>query len=264
MKILVPTDFSDNANNAFEFAKKIARLDGSSVTLLFAYYSVYDFAAQSSSIVVQIEQAAQRAMDELKTDSQHDVRVYHKIIQGSIATAVTSTAYRENYDLIIMGTQGASGIQKALIGSNTTHVIKDSKVPVLAVPYHATFEMVSQLVISLEWTAAEKQYLAHLFRIAHRWPWPYHTLTVRTPHSHPTAVDNHDIKNLFDSLDLRTAHKEVEANDLLEGIKKYLQKAEDSLLVMFSKNRPFLEYLFHQDHVEKMAYHTHVPLLVIK
>ena len=50
MKILVPTDFSDNARNAFEFAKKLALLNKASITLLFAYHNVYDFAAQSSSI----------------------------------------------------------------------------------------------------------------------------------------------------------------------------------------------------------------------
>ncbi|WP_373495625.1 universal stress protein [Aquiflexum sp.] len=46
MKILVPTDFSENADNALEFSKKIAKHKNASITLLYAFYAVYDFASQ--------------------------------------------------------------------------------------------------------------------------------------------------------------------------------------------------------------------------
>src|SRR5690606_15303205 len=134
MKILVPTDFSENADNALEFAKKITKInEGSSLTLVFAYFSAYDFAARSGVIVQRIEEAAHKASEEFKSGG-YKIKVEHKVIQGSVATAVTSMAFREDFDLIIMGTQGASGINKKLMGSNTVHVIKDSETAVLVVP----------------------------------------------------------------------------------------------------------------------------------
>ena len=43
-------------------------------------------------------------------------------------------------DLIVMGTKGASGLKEVLFGSNTVHVIKNAKCPVLAVPSEFVFE----------------------------------------------------------------------------------------------------------------------------
>ena len=264
MKILVPTDFSDNANNAFEFAKKIARLNRASLTLLYAYYNVYDFAAQSASIIVQIQQSAKKAMVDLNTDQDDDIGVDHKIVQGSVATAVASTAYREDYDLIIMGTQGASGIKKGLIGSNTAHVIKDSMVPVLAVPSNATYDMVQQVAVSLEWEPSEQKFFERLFQITEQWEWPYRTLYVKTPDDEPSNKVTGQLNSFLIQSHPGIIHDTVSAESLLEGINAYLKTSGNSLLVMFAKQKPFFEHLFHKGHIEKMAYHTHVPLLVIR
>lgn len=264
MKILVPTDFSENANNAFEFAKKIARRNSASITLLFAYYNVYDFAAQSASIMVEIEQNANEAMVELNKDKDNDIRVDHKIVQGSVATAVASTAYREDYDLIIMGTQGASGIRKGLIGSNTAHVIKDSMVPVLVIPSNATYDGVKQMVVSLEWETSELEFFERLFQITQQWEWPYRTLHVKTPEDEPLNKAAGQLNSFLKQSRPKITHDTVSAESLLKGINEYLQTSGNSLLVMFAKQKPFFEYLLHKGHIEKMAYHTHVPLLVIR
>lgn len=264
MKILVPTDFSDNANNAFDFAKKIARLNNASITLLFAYYNVYDFAAQSASIMVQMEQTAKKAMENLDNNQNNEIQVNHKIIQGSVATAVASTAYREDYNLIIMGTQGASGIMKGLIGSNTAHVIKDSMVPVLAIPSRATYEVVKQVVVSVEWEPSERKFFERLFQITQHWEWPHRTLHVNNPENEPSNKNIDQLESFLEKSRPGMVHDTVSEESLLGGLNKYLQTSSDSLLVMFSKQKPFFEYLLHKGHIEKMAYHTHVPLLVIK
>lgn len=264
MKILVPTDFSDNANNAFDFAKKLARLNQDAVTLLFAYHNVYDFAAQSAAITVQIEEEAQKAMQELNTGGDTKMKVDYKIVQGYVATTIASTAYRENYNLIVMGTQGASGITKTLIGSNTAHVIKDSMVPVLAVPSHASFEMVKQILVSLEWKVSEQQFFERLFQTTQQWGWPYRTFHVKLTEEEPSKEVVGQSVRFLQKSSPEITHDHVVAKHLLEGIDTYLQDTKDSLFVMFYKKKPFFERLLHKSRIEKMAYHTHVPLLVIK
>lgn len=264
MKILVPTDFSDNATNAFEFATRIARHSRGSITLLFAYNNVYDFAAQSSSIVVQIEQSAEKAMEALSKDQDNGVQVDYQIVQGYVATAVSSTAYREDYDLIIMGTQGASGIRKGLVGSNTAHVIKDSMIPVLAVPSNASFEMVKQIVVSLEWELEERKFFDSLFQITQQWELPYRTLHVKPGHDQPSNNIRNELEGFLQQIRPGIKHDTIVAENLLEGLGEYLKTSSDCLLVMFSKQKPFFEYLLNKSHIEKMAYHTHIPLLIIK
>lgn len=261
MKILVPTDFSDNAKNAFEFAKKIARLNHGNLTLLFAYYNVYDFAAQSSTILVQIEEIARQAMEELNGDQDTDYIVDHKIVQSSIATAVTSTAYREDYDLIIMGTQGAGGIRNALIGSNTAHVIKDTTVPVLVVPFQSSYERIKEIVVSVEWDQAEEKFFDLLIQITQQWNLPYRTLHIKTNETNKSnkAV----LKDFLKKIHPDMKHTTVISEDIYEGINQYLQESNDCLLVMFSKQKTFFEHLLAKGNIEKLAYHTHVPLLVL-
>ena len=49
-----------------------------------------------------------------------------------------------------------------------------------------------------------------------------------------------------------------------KGLENYIKNKSDSLLVMFSKDRGFLDFIFKNSHSAKMVYHTHIPLLVIK
>src|SRR5690554_3190931 len=264
MKILVPTDFSENANKAFEFAKRIASSNQGTLTLLYAYYNVYDFAAQSSSIFVQIEEIARQAMKEISSDGGTESIVNHKIVHGSIVTAVTSTAYRENYDLIIMGTQGASGIKKALIGSNTAHVIKDSKIPVLVVPFASTYEKIREMVVSVEWSPTDKKFFEKLFRITQSWNLPLRTLHVKTKENEGSAGPHPDLEDFLKKLQPDIEHLTITATNISEGINQYLKEGNQYLLVMFSKHKPFFEHLLAKGNIEKMAYHTHIPLLVLK
>jgi nucleotide-binding universal stress UspA family protein len=266
MKILVPTDFSENAKNAFEFSKSIAKLNNGTITLLFAYYSAYDFAAQSSKIISQIEASAQLAMEEVDSCPEHDIIVDHKIVQGSVAMAVTSTAYREDYDLIVMGTQGASGIGKALIGTNTAHVVKDSQVPVLVVPHEAMFGNVYEVAVATDLSRHENKYFETLLKLTGFWNLPFNLVHIQNQYENKKEMPLNELEKLVKQKypDRSFTATNVPAEDTIKGIDQYLQNAPNCMLVMFYKNGPFFEYLFNKNHVIKMAYHTHVPLLVIK
>jgi nucleotide-binding universal stress UspA family protein len=267
MKILVPTDFSDNANNALEFAKKIALKENASITLMFAFYAVYDFAAQATEIVNQIESDARKALKKFtKAGISQGIDFDYKIVQGTVASTVTSLAYREEYDLIVMGTQGASGIKKALIGSNTGHVIKESKVPVLAVPQNATWEEWTKFSIGLELDKEEEKFFNLLFKLTGHMNLPYEFFHIKTEESFEKDLGliglEEMLKEKFDGKEINFVVEP--ATDVNTGIESYLNKNKGTILVMFYKNKTFFEYLFNISTSLQMAYHTHVPLLVIK
>jgi nucleotide-binding universal stress UspA family protein len=267
MKILVPTDFSENAINAFEFAKKITKRNNGTMTLLFSYSTIYDFAGQAEKIVNEIETTANNTLkNEINASHNQDVLLDYKIIQGSVATEVLSTAYQEDYDLIIMGTQGASGIEQALIGSNTVDVIKASKIPVLAVPFGANYELVREITVAVELATDEEQIFPPLMRLTKNWNLPYKILHIENGGTKVKGIaiielEKH-LKRKFP--DVAFSYTSFQAKNTIEGINHYLKKSPDSLLVMFSKNKTFFEYLFDRSQVVKMSYHTHVPLLVLK
>ncbi|WP_194778056.1 universal stress protein [Pararhodonellum marinum] len=267
MKILVPTDFSDNADKALDFALKISKINGASITLLYAYYGVYDFAAQAAVILDQLEKDANESMEKLLASPEFQgVKVDSKIIHGTVATAVTSTAYREDYDLIVMGTQGASGIKKVLIGSNTAHVIKDSQVPVLAVPTNSSYSDLREITVAVELHHEDEKFFHKMFKLTQKTALPYEILHVDTDEGFEKSLT---LKGLMSYLgekypDEKFTHLNLKADNLQKGLEKYLKDIPHCLLVMFSKQKSFFEYIFNKSASMQMAYHTHVPLLVIK
>lgn len=267
MKILVPTDFSDNANNALEFAKKIAKKEKASITLLYAFYAVYDFAAQATEILGQIEKEAKRELKKAaEAGKAEGLVVDYRLLQGTVASVATSLAYREDYDLIVMGTQGASGIKKALVGSNTGHVIKESKIPVLAVPENSKWEKIKKISVGLELQKEEEKYFTSLFKLTEETKFPYEFFHVKTDENFEKEVEFKGLEAFLkekyhgSKMNFRT----ITGKDVGSGMQSYLEENEDAMLVMFYKGKTFFEYLFNRSESLEMAYHTHVPLLIIK
>lgn len=268
MKILVPTDFSDNANNALTFAKHLSKSQGNThITLLFAFYAVYDFASNAALIVDSIESDAKKAMKkavELALDE--GLQIDYQIVQGTVSSAVTMKAYREDYDLIIMGTQGASGIQKTLFGSNTGHVIKESQVPVVAVPSGAKWENISKIVVGTELDHSENKFYQKLLTITENMHLPYDFIHVDPDNNKETQSNFKILENYLNERSPNVIFKThiVKADSVLSGIENSLKDNIGAMLVMFYKKKTFFEYLFSESDSVRMSYHTHLPLLVIK
>ncbi len=268
MKILVPTDFSENANNALTFAKHLAKSQSNvQITLLFAFYAVYDFAANASQIVDSLEQDAKKAMKKtVEMALAEGLKIDYEIVQGTVATAVTSKAFREDYDLIIMGTQGASGVKKALFGSNTGHVIRESQTPVLAVPTEAKWGNIKKLSVGVELDKTEDVFYKKLMKLTASLGFPYEFI-------HVEREKDFEKELAFSGLEsyLKTNFPEVssklirsKSDTIIDGINQHLQESESSMMVMFYKKKSFFEYLFNDSDSVQMSYHTHIPLLVVK
>lgn len=267
MKILVPTDFSDNANNALDFATEIAKAEKAEITLLYAFYAVYDFAAQATEIISTIERDAKKQLKEISERfKSQGLTIDYKIIQGSVATAVTSFAYRNEYNLIVMGTQGASGIKKALIGSNTAHVIKDTMIPVLAVPNNADLPSKNKICVALELLNEKEIQFKNLFRLSAKLNLPYEFFHICKELTFDKKIEIKGLESYLKETypEMQASFHVNYADNTEEGIKSYLDKNPNSILVTFSKNKTFYEYLFNKSTSVEMAYHTHVPLLVVK
>jgi nucleotide-binding universal stress UspA family protein len=267
MKILVPTDFSDNAAKALDFAKTLALKNQASITLLYTFYAVYDFAAQATEIISQIEYEAKKDLKKLVAEGKEEgIKMDYRILQGSVASTVTSMAYQEEYDLIVMGTQGASGIKKALIGSNTGHVIKESKVPVVAVPAAANLKNISQVAVALELNKENERYFKQIFSLTSALGVPYTFFHIELNESFEKQIEfkglEVHLKEKYPNLKLN--FQLVRASDLDHGISTFLNLHPGSLLTMISKSKNFYEYLFNKSQSLQMAYHTHAPLLVVK
>lgn len=138
-KILVPCDFSKPAINAFRTALDVARRSKGSVHLL----NVIELPAIHDPIIMPVVTFEKEFMKELKQKTNHHfekltarykpdgVIVKSEIEFGSPARLITEFGRKKSFDLIIMGSHGASGIREYFVGSNAEKVVRQASSPVL-------------------------------------------------------------------------------------------------------------------------------------
>ncbi len=141
-KILVPTDFSANAANAVNYAISLARILHAKITLLHTYQS-----SQPTGVLKSIdhilEQDAEKEMNALRKELPEDVLIDFKISKGEPVSSIAR--FSADFDLIVMGTQGASGLKEVFIGSVTGGVMRHTQTPTLAVPSEYTFHSLDNI-----------------------------------------------------------------------------------------------------------------------
>ncbi len=134
--ILVPFDGSESGKKALFQACRMARIDGSSVTVLYViprYEEMIGFlmtSSMKSSLMKEAEKITAAASDLALANG---VRPKVLIGDGDIGSKIAETADREKNDLIVMGSYGWSGVNKAIIGGNTERVIMYANCPILVV-----------------------------------------------------------------------------------------------------------------------------------
>jgi nucleotide-binding universal stress UspA family protein len=139
-QILVPTDFSENAEHAVDYAIALAKECSAKLHLLHTpvvpAYLLMDLSySPGPEAVTRILNDAQEALDrQSKTIRNAGVDHYSVIREGTVHEVVRDYANEHEVDLIILGTHGRSGVAKLMYGSVTERVLKTAHTPIIVVP----------------------------------------------------------------------------------------------------------------------------------
>ncbi len=135
--ILVPTDFSEYANHALDYAIELAKTLQAHLTVLHVLH-LSSFALGEAPPTVlddtltametNAEQQTQMALDRVQ---QAGIQGESTIVEGTPFQAIIETAESRNVDLIVMGTHGRTGLSHALMGSVAEKVVRLAPCPVL-------------------------------------------------------------------------------------------------------------------------------------
>ena len=137
--ILVPTDFSEPADGALDYAIALAEKIGAQVTLLHAYeIPVLGFPdgalVATADIAGRIASGAQAALEAaIAQRKNRGVELKALLKTGDARETIHAVAQDLNADLIVMGTHGRRGLSRALLGSVTEYVVRTATRPVLTV-----------------------------------------------------------------------------------------------------------------------------------
>lgn len=134
--LLLPYDGSEFSRKALVRATELSKIDGSQITVLYVvprYEEMMEF-FRTESIRKSMLAEAEKVVDGARNvAAKHGVTLRTEIREGHAPDEIIRTAEKLESDLIVMGTHGWKGMDKAIIGSTTNRVITLASSPILVV-----------------------------------------------------------------------------------------------------------------------------------
>lgn len=260
--IIAPVDFSDASANALLFAAELSKRASARLIIINIL--------QKGESELETKSKLRSIESDLKRSFGSDLNCESSLVQGDFINTIKKIIEAQQPDLIVMGTKGASGLKKFLMGSNTVNVIANTKVPVLVIPEVARFENFlmqgkNKIVLATDLDLLENEQSLYILKeIAMLIIEPkISVLSVRPQNT--TLADmkrmERDFLLSFFTPELETEKITVFGSNVINGINYYLNKNEDSgLIAMIARDSG---HLIQKHYTREMASHTHYPLLVL-
>jgi nucleotide-binding universal stress UspA family protein len=272
VNILVPTDFSQLSRFALKYAIKIANTLDGNVTVLHVITRTKALRGRVQDKIISSGKSHRAAAeDELETliktlseQYQTTSRIKYQVVRGTyFASTLMKEARRLRSGLVIMGTRGATGLAKAVLGSNTASVIEVSHVPVLAVPEQADFKGFRNVVYASDLQNLEAE-LDILIRYIEKFG-----STIHVVHIVPPGADIGACEAKIETALRKFPYKNIVTlvlvdSDIDSAIDQYAEVSKADVLAMFTHELSFFEKVFDRSMTRKMAFHSRIPLLAFK
>ncbi|KZS39999.1 universal stress protein [Aquimarina aggregata] len=275
-KIVIPTDFSENAMNALQYAVALFKYERCDFFILHAYADeVYDhnrlvspdvFEEVKESVGQNSDKELAKVLTRLHQISPNPKHNYQTMsVFGTLIDEVNSIVEHENIDILIMGTRGKTNDRNLTFGSNTLQVLKYVKCPVLGIPDSCIYTQPKNVLLPTDYQLPFKRRELKLLNTF--------TKSFRSK-IHFLYVSN------FDKLSLRQEENkafllaslsEIEhdayrilAKDITTAINQFVKENRIDFLVMINSRRSYLESLLYQSTIDKIGLHIKIPFLVLQ
>ncbi len=272
--MLVLTDFSDAALNAARYAAALTHQLKTNTLILYHSYNTtwvppVAFAPLGSGIVDTPEISLERIMD-LKNDLEDWVAdqtiIEIRTDERPLVSAVNLLTQQQRIGLVVAGITGKSNLEKILIGSNTLRLAKESLAPLLIVPPVAAFQPIKTIVFACDLKhVSDSTPVLAIKSLVHALAARLIILNVDHNEAHfnpETITELADLHQLWD--DERPEYHYIEHEDTSAGIMEFAGQQRAELVITVPKQYGLFENIFHRSVTEKLAYHSHLPLLSFK
>ncbi|GAA4807328.1 universal stress protein [Litoribaculum gwangyangense] len=273
--ILLPTDFSKNSINAINYAVKlfesidcnfyILNVQKASSFISDDLMSVSTSATIYNTLVDAAKKSIINIISQINKRSQNKNHTFHSIVDyDNFIDAINQTSKIYGVDLIIMGTKGASGLEKVVFGSNTVHVLQRCDIPVLAIPTGCKFKKLDTIAFTSSFRSSYCiDDLLPLKELVFSNNSKLKILHVVEDYNFQEKLEenieffeNNFPQVIFDRI-------MSDDKDIYNVIQDYIVKNEVKMIAMVGKKHSFINRLFTRHSVETLAFNIDIPFLVM-
>jgi len=261
--IIALVNFSDASTNAVSFAAELSKRSSARLSIV----NILQKGEEEDEVKMKLHSLESALKKSIGFESRCESLLAH----GNLIPTIKKIIAVQQPDIIVMGTKGASGLKKILIGSNTVNVIANTRVPVLVIPEVARFENFfktgkNRIVLATDLDLLENERALDILKeIALLIIEP----KVRVLSVRPKNTGLPDVKRMERDFLLSFFNPEIEServtvfsSSVIGGINFYLSEknTDTGLLAMIARESG---HLIQKHYTREMASHTHLPLLVL-
>lgn len=270
-KIILPTDFSKNAENAIAYALDLFKNDKCAFYLLNTFMPSAHYDQHSWHVDLEPsnhQKSMKKLTGLLNRLSKKSKNPDHLFIPHSAMNSVTGEIQKlvqeEQIDLIVMGKQGETGAKNILFGSNTTEVIKKVERPVITVPSNFKYKAPKNILFATDYEISySKEQLNELLHITegHR----SHIDVLHVSSASGLTEDQQSNKAILDEVLEEVDHRShlVPDQDVRSAINDFQVDQNIDFLVVIQNKHTFMERLFLKSNIKQIGLEIKVPFMVI-
>ncbi|MEZ4839956.1 MAG: universal stress protein [Flavobacteriaceae bacterium] len=276
-RVLIPTDFSDNAWDALTYAIRLY----DDIPCQFYMVNTFQVGVSQTTTLQHrtrdthlyrlIKEDSENQLKKLKNyidehllNDKHEFKTFAK--PGDLPTIINQMVFAENIDMIIMGTTGAAGVKEMFIGSNTTKVISTNTFcPVISVPQKYEYKEVEHILIATDFkkqfTEIDLRCIIEL-QLLHNFSITVLYINYKNGLTSTQQQNKEALEQLLTYGDV--TFTEVKGSKIVaEEVDKFAQYNDIQLIVMGYNKHSFIEHLTHSPTIKKISFHCNIPLFII-
>jgi nucleotide-binding universal stress UspA family protein len=269
MKILIPTDFSVQAEYAYLMVKKLEEkapidihfvhvLDLPDSVTINETGNIETCGEIDVEYVVTQRDIANRKLSNLKTLYGNHISV--QLILGKLTDAIINYSEKHNFDLIVMGTKGAWGIKEIISGSEAQFIARKSKIPLLTLMCDRSDLVIKNILLVHDFNKVNNDNLILLKKFVSAFESKTHFLQIID------SPSENERKKYFDQMDEYANMNDISNyekhllhdTDIENGVVHFNQMHDVDLVCIGTHGRGGI---FHSSAAEKLINHLFKPII---
>jgi nucleotide-binding universal stress UspA family protein len=266
--ILVPSDFSGPAEQAFRFATTLARQGKGEIVLLHIVelpvlrHGPVPISALEKVYLKSIKEKVDKNFNRMIAKWGEGIKIRTVLDHGAVNHTIISNIKKRKIDLVVMGTHGVTGARELFIGSNAEKIVRFSPVPVITVK-EKPYNKLNSIVFATDMSPLPRKVSERLHALRNFFKAQLHIVFINTPSNFRSEVTFAPkvkafmTENGFSKNCTFTTYNDISE---VEGIINFSRKMKAGIVAMTTHSKKGLSHFFQGSVAEDVTNHIECPI----
>lgn len=271
-RILCPTDFSKNAQNAIEYAVKLFKNE----TCVFYILNTYNAEPYTMELAIarDLEEFREKSISGLRVilewlshDDNSRNHEFHVVSEcGNLLDIIKTMVDKQDIEMVVMGTQGATNSRIEIFGSQTVLAMEEIRnCPVLAIPSKTIYKEIKEIVFPTDhrttFKRREFQYLVDIAKMSNSSIVVLNVVNKNESLDEDQVTNKNLLKDYFEDLDY--SFHTLKNKDIQAAINSFIESRGSDMVSFINRRHSFFGMILSRPMVKNLNYHTGIPVLAL-